>query len=116
MARNDFLIPQSQEVWRHLETASLRSHHDARRAFEDFLTMTVCALSGGQMEERYLAIVKRYTEGQSGHRAIDAFPAAFAALLLAMEQTRRDVLGDIFQGARTDSSSRPNRYANSWLR
>ena len=101
MARNDFLIPESQRVWRHVETAAVRSHHDTRRAFEDFLSMTVCALSGGRMEERYLEIAKSYGEKEQGKRAIDAFPQALAALVCAMEDTRRDILGDIFQGAIT---------------
>ena len=101
MARNDFLIPESQEVWRHLEVAALRSHRDAGRVFDDFLSVTVCALSGGQMEDQYLEIVKSYNGTKKSQRAVDTFPIAFAELVYAMEKTRRDILGDIFQGAIT---------------
>ena len=34
-----------------------------------------------------------------GKRAIDAFPEALGDLIVAMEKTRKDILGDIFQGA-----------------
>jgi hypothetical protein len=99
LATIDFLLPESKRVWQHLETAASRSHHDPRRAFEDFLGMTVCALSGGQMEEEYVSIVQQYGGGENGRRAIDAFPAALGDLIVAMERTRKDILGDIFQGA-----------------
>ncbi|MGA2796868.1 MAG: N-6 DNA methylase [Thermoguttaceae bacterium] len=101
MAKIDFLVPESKQVWDHIETAAARSHYDARRAFEDFLSLTVCALSGGQMEEQYLQTAKQYSNGEPGRRAIDAFPAALAVLIETMEQTRQDILGDIFQGAIT---------------
>lgn len=101
LARIRFLVPESKEVWKHIETASVRSHHNPRKAFEDFLTMTICALSGGRMEEEYLKTVQPYAEGEKGRRAIDAFPEAFSALVEAMEKTRSDILGDIFEGAIT---------------
>ena len=61
--------------------------------------MTVCALSGGQMEKEYLELVRPYGNGEVGRRAIDAFPAAVGDLIVAMEKTRKDILGDIYQGA-----------------
>lgn len=61
--------------------------------------MTVCALSGGRMEAEYLEVAKRYSDGPKGRRAIDAFPEAFGNLVQAMEKTRKDILGDIFEGA-----------------
>ncbi|MGO8748251.1 MAG: SAM-dependent DNA methyltransferase, partial [Thermoguttaceae bacterium] len=82
-----------------METAASRSHHDPRRAFEDFLGMAVCALSGGQMETEYLSMVRPYSNGEIGRRPIDAFPLALGDLIVAMERTRKDILGDIFQGA-----------------
>jgi N-6 DNA methylase len=96
-----FSLPESKAVWNHLETASMRSHHNPRQAFEDFLTMTVCSLSGGQMEDEYMALVPRYSEGVKGKRAIDSFPEAFGALIEGMEKTRQDILGDVFQGGVT---------------
>ena len=99
MGTIDFLLPESKRVWQHLETAASRSHHDPCRAFEDLLGMTICVLSGGQMEEEYLSLVKQYAHGEKGKRAIDAFPAAVGDLIIAMEKTRKDILGDIYQGA-----------------
>ena len=63
--------------------------------------MTICTLSGGRMEEQYLKTVERYTEGEKGRRAVDSFPHAFGALIAGMENTRKDLLGDIFEGAIT---------------
>jgi ribosomal protein L11 methylase PrmA len=94
-----FILPESKLVWQHLETVALRSHQDPSRAFDDLLGMTICALSGGQMENEYLSIVRQYDHGEKGRRAIDAFPEALADLIVAMEHTRKDILGDIFQGA-----------------
>ena len=88
MGKIDFFHPESKGVWQHLETAASRSHHDTCRAFEDFLAMTVCVLSGGQMEKEYLELVRPYGNGEVGRRAIDAFPAAVGDLIVAMEKTR----------------------------
>ena len=101
VARLDFTLPESKEVWKHLESASARSSHNTRQIFEDFLTMTVCSLSGGQMEDEYMKLVPRYSEGKNGDRAIDYFPKACGTLIEAMEKTRQDILGDLFQGGVT---------------
>ena len=63
--------------------------------------MSLCALSGGQMEEQYLATVKRHTDGAQGKRGCDSISHAFGALVDAMEKTRKDILGDLFQGGIT---------------
>lgn len=63
--------------------------------------MSVCTLSGGEMEDEYMKLVPRYSKGEKGRRAIDAFPEAFGALVQAMEETRQDILGDLFQGGIT---------------
>lgn len=63
--------------------------------------MTLCALSGGQMEEQYLATVKKHSEGKSGKRGCDSIAHAFGTLVDAMEKTRYDILGDLFQGSIT---------------
>ena len=118
MGKTDFFHPESKRVWQHLETAALRSHHDPCRAFEDFLGMTICVLSGGQMEEEYLALVKQYANGEKGRRAIDAFPEAVGDLIVAMERTRKDILGDIYQGAISYGHNgqffTPGRFATPW--
>lgn len=63
--------------------------------------MSVCALSGGQMEEQYMATVKRHTEGKPGKRGCDSISHAFGTLVNVMEETRQDILGDLFQGGIT---------------
>ena len=66
--------------------------------------MAVCSLSGGQMEEEYMDIVKKYTAGQKGKRGCDSLAHMFGEMIKAMEETRgemKDVLGDLFQGAIT---------------
>jgi hypothetical protein len=63
--------------------------------------MSVCALSGGTMEEQYLATVKRHSEGKPGRRGCDSIAHAFGALVHVMEETRKDILGDLFQGGIT---------------
>jgi type I restriction-modification system DNA methylase subunit len=83
----------------------MRSHHNTRRVFEDFLTMAVCSLAGGTMEAEYLEAAQRYSEGEKGRRAIDEIPRAYAELIEAMETTRKDILGDIFMGGVTFGES-----------
>ncbi len=61
--------------------------------------MTVCALSGSQMEEQYLATVKKHSAGKPGKRGCDSIARAFGVLVNAMEETRQDILGDLFQGS-----------------
>jgi hypothetical protein len=69
--------------------------------FDSFLTMTVCALAGGTMEEEYLATVAKYAAGEKGKRPVDHLAAAFARLVAIMDDTREDILGDLFQGGIT---------------
>jgi hypothetical protein len=69
--------------------------------FDDLLTIAVCALAGGTREEEYLQTVKPYIEGDVGNRAIDRLVAVFGQIVIIMDETRSDVLGDIFQGAIT---------------
>ena len=72
------------------------------QAFEDFLTCSVCALSNQQMEDEYLAVVRKgYGEGENGRRGIDSLTQAFGTLIKLMEETRKDILGDLFEGAIT---------------
>lgn len=101
MPKETFLTPEAKAVWKHLEQAANRSHHNTRQAFEDFLEIVVCSLSGGLMEPEYMKAIKRYTAGEPGKRAVDLFPVAFAELTEGMEKTGADVLGDIFMGGVT---------------
>jgi len=54
------------------------------------------------MEDEYLAAVRKgYADGEPGRRGIDSLTQAFASLVEQMERTRRDVIGDLFQGGIT---------------
>lgn len=63
--------------------------------------MSVCSLSGGAMEEQYLQVVKKHTEGEQGKRGCDRLAQLFGQLVDSIEETRKDILGDLFQGAIT---------------
>lgn len=66
--------------------------------------MTVCTLSGGQMEQQYLAVVKKHAAGERGKRGCDSIAHMFGELVAQSEQTHNDIkdlLGDLFQGAIT---------------
>jgi type I restriction-modification system DNA methylase subunit len=62
--------------------------------FDDFLEMTVCALSLGQMEDRYFEIIKRYNKEE-----LLIFSTALAAVIIEMEndgEGLKDGFGDFF--------------------
>jgi len=102
MAREQFLYEGTEHLCALLDEAGRRAGVSRGQAFEDFLTCTVCALSNRQMEQEYLAVVaKGYGAGGQGRRGIDALTQAFATLIQLMEDTRRDILGDLFQGGIT---------------
>ena len=101
MPKESFLYPETQPVFDLVEEASRRSGVSRGQSFEDFLAMTVAALSGGQMEEQYLATVKKHSAGKPGKRGCDSIARAFGTLVNAMEETRQDILGDLFQGSIT---------------
>ena len=84
-----------------IDEAGRRAGVSRGQAFEDFLTCAVCALSAQQMEEEYLATVRKgYDKGKQGRRGIDSITQAFATLVHHMEENR-DVIGDVFQGGVT---------------
>jgi hypothetical protein len=102
--RESFSYPHTGKLLALLDEVARRSSVSRGRAFEDFLHMAVCALSGGQMEEQYMAVVKKHTDGLKASRGCDAIAELFGQLVAQMEDTRgemRDVLGDLFQGAIT---------------
>lgn len=72
--------------------------HDFSTVFDDFLTMTICALSVGRMEDKYLETAKRYQPAE-----LKTFGNALAALILDYEAvctpdgSWSDVLGHIFE-------------------
>lgn len=106
MAKEQFFYPESADLLKTLDEVARRSGVSRGQAFEDFLHMSVCCLSGGRMEEQYLAVVKKHSEGKPGKRGCDSIAELFGKSIAAMEteETRgemKDVLGDLYQGAIT---------------
>jgi type I restriction-modification system DNA methylase subunit len=72
----------------------LAGRNSISNVFSDFLEMSVCALSLGAMETRYLEIVGRYDKYE-----VDLMADAFAAMVMEMDnhgEGLRDILGDFF--------------------
>jgi hypothetical protein len=76
----------------------LGDRHDPHQVFFDFCEMAACTISNSVdphqyavREDRYLAIIRKYTVLED--RLV--FPAMLAELTLALERTERDVLGPI---------------------
>ena len=104
MPKEQFLYNETKPVFDLIEEASQRSGVSRGQAFEDFLHMSVCSLSGGTMEDQYLTVVERHKHGKPGKRGCDSIARAFGTLVASMEQTQGemiDILGDLFQGAIT---------------
>lgn len=99
----------SKEYFQYQQTKSIHSLFEQigsfgfsrGKVFEDFLTMTICALSGEQMEQEYLEVAARYSQGERGKRPIDILASLFGVLVDAMEESKADILGDYFMGAIT---------------
>lgn len=97
--KEQFALAASQKILAHLDTAADRAGVSRGQAFDDFLTFVRCALAGQTMEEEYLATVRKgYDQGEQGKRGIDQIAIAFAKLVEAMDETKQDVLGDLFTG------------------
>ena len=104
MSKEQFLYNETKPVFDLIEETSQRSGVSRGVAFEDFLHASVCAMSGGSMEDQYLAVVERHKHGKPGKRGCDSIARAFGTLVASMEQTQGemiDILGDLFQGAIT---------------
>ena len=100
--KEQFSLSASKEVLKHLDSAADKAGLSRGQAFEDFLTFVRCSLAGQTMEEEYLqTVAKGYANGKEGKRGIDLVAKAFGALVVAMEETGQDVLGDIFTGGIT---------------
>ncbi len=100
--REQFTLAASKDVLQLIDRAADKAGLSRGQAFEDFLTFVRCSLAGQTMEEEYLATVaKGYAKGEEGSRGIDLVARAFGALVNAMEETKQDVLGDIFVGGIT---------------
>jgi type I restriction-modification system DNA methylase subunit len=72
----------------------LARKHGVSHVFSDFLGMTVCAISLGQMEDRYVEVIKQYNIGE-----LQIFSSALAAVIIDMEndgEELKDCFGDFF--------------------
>ncbi|MBX3440197.1 MAG: hypothetical protein KF861_22095, partial [Planctomycetaceae bacterium] len=101
MSRETFLLPETQSLFQQLEEVSQRSGVSRGQAFEDFLHVSVCALGHPLMEGDYLRTIAKHTAGPHGKRGVDTLAAMFGNLVMIVEKTRSDVLGDLFQGSIT---------------
>lgn len=91
MPREQFLYNGSQQLCDLLDEAGRRAGLSRGQVFEDWLTCTLCALSNRQMEDEYLAVVRKgYAEGERGQRGIDTLTQAVGTLIELMEDTRKD--------------------------
>ena len=119
MPKEQFFIDGSKDVLGHIDEAARKAGLSRGQAFEDFLTFVRCSLTGQTMEDEYLATVaKGYDKGNQGKRGIDAVVRGFATLVNLMEETRSDVLGDVFQEGlpteRPDNISHQKPQRRSW--
>jgi len=102
LAKEYFFHAASKGIVDIFDQASRQTGLSRGQVFEDFLTFTRCSLAGQTMEDEYLATVaKGYDKGDQGNRGIDTIVKAFGELVLAMDETKGDILGDIFTGAIT---------------
>lgn len=100
--KEQFTLAASKGVLQHLDIAADKAGLSRGQTFEDFLTFVRCSLAGQTMEEEYLkTVAKGYAKGDVGKRGIDSIVKAFGMLVMAMEETKQDVLGDIFTGGIT---------------
>lgn len=53
------------------------------------------------MEDEYLQTIERHKEGEKGRRGVDKLAEMFGKLVAITEETRADILGDLFQGSIT---------------
>ncbi len=61
------------------------------------ISMDIQKASQGKFNDRYMEIVKNYSEGKIGERAVDHFKMAFKFLMEETLESGKDVLGEIFQ-------------------
>ena len=105
MPKESFTYPQTEKLLKLLDETARRSAVSRSQAFEDFLEVTICALSGGRMEEQYLATIEKHTSGKPGKRGCDSLATMFGEVVHQMEsepgEPMEDPLGDLFQGAVT---------------
>ncbi len=102
MAREFFFHDENRQHLQLLDEAARQSGLSRGEVFADFLQMSVCALSGGQLEEQYMDVVQRHSNGKPGKRSCDTLAQLYGSVIAAMEtdcrQGMQDILGDLFEG------------------
>lgn len=75
---------------------SIAYRHSISSVFSDFLELSICCLSAGALEDRYLSIVNRYQPNE-----IQDFAKAFAGMIIEMgdlnTHSYTDPLGSFFE-------------------
>jgi len=83
-----------QNIIKELE-AITRLGYSTHTVFIDWLDLMLYALTAD--DENYLAIVKSYDNNrEKGRRPIDHFTKAFALLMVEMQKTNNEILGEIY--------------------
>ncbi|MDB4614171.1 N-6 DNA methylase [bacterium] len=101
VASESFFHRETQPLFKQLEEVSQRSGISRGQSFEDFLHVSVCALAHPTMEDEYLQTIERHKDGVKGRRGVDKLAEMFATMVDAIDRTRDDILGDLFQGSIT---------------
>ncbi len=107
-------LTRGKEVWKEIEKAS---YGGQSRVFEDWIDMILNSLLAltdnlkrpgviekleknnldGKYEDEYMKIVKKYSEGEKGSRPVDYMAKAWGLLYKETVETRKDILGEIYQ-------------------
>jgi type I restriction enzyme M protein len=79
--------------------------HTINNVFDDFLTIAICSLTFGKMEQEYLNVIKKYDK-----KEIILFSEAFANLILDYEEISKDgdwgdVLGEYYMSINSQSNA-----------
>jgi type I restriction-modification system DNA methylase subunit len=101
LTKESFRYDETKALLKLLDEAARRSHMNRAQAFDDTLRMIVCTLGRPLMENEYMEVVERHTEGRKGRRGCDSIAQFFGQLVHGMTETNRDLLGDLFEGAIT---------------
>jgi len=103
LAHEQFFHDENRQHLKLLDQAARQSGLSRGEVFSDFLLMSVASLSGGQMEDQYMDVVKRHSAGERGKRSCDTIAQLYGSVISAMEtdcrEGMKDVLGDLFEGA-----------------
>lgn len=107
-------LSRGREVWKEFEKASYGGYSNI---FNDWLDMILNALLAltdnckrpgviekleknnldGKYEDEYMKIVEKYGEGKQGSRPIDYLGKAWGLLFKETTETKKDILGEIYQ-------------------